>query len=125
MFSWSPENLIIGKCWIRDDSGELGESEIAQFEGGHPEESWHGKWITAPFSQGDSTGIFQVGRVPEIDEIEKARLYVCGLGLYEVYINGKKVGDQFLTPYFIGLPVLDSVSDHGCEGVFGKRRKSN
>lgn len=38
--------------------------------------------------------------MPEIDEIEKARLYVCGLGLYEVYINGKKVGDQFLTPYF-------------------------
>lgn len=38
--------------------------------------------------------------VPEIEKIEKARLYVCGLGLYEVYINGKKVGDQFLTPYF-------------------------
>lgn len=88
------------KVLVCDDSGELGESEIAQFEGGHPEESWHGKWITAPFSREIQPVFSKWVDVPEIDEIEKARLYVCGLGLYEVYINGKKVGDQFLTPYF-------------------------
>lgn len=88
------------KVLVCDDFGELGESEIAQFEGGHPEENWHGKWITAPFSREIQPVFSKWVDVPEIDEIEKARLYVCGLGLYEVYINGKKVGDQFLTPYF-------------------------
>ncbi len=31
-------------------------------------------------------------------EIEKARLYVTGVGLYEAYLNGKKVGNEYLTP---------------------------
>ncbi|MBS1563112.1 MAG: family 78 glycoside hydrolase catalytic domain, partial [Bacteroidetes bacterium] len=33
-----------------------------------------------------------------IDRIKKARLYVSGLGLYEVYVNGQKIGDQVLAP---------------------------
>ncbi len=31
-------------------------------------------------------------------EIVKSRLYLSGLGLYEAYINGEKVGDQVLAP---------------------------
>jgi alpha-L-rhamnosidase len=31
-------------------------------------------------------------------EIDKAMLYISGLGLYEAYINGKRVGDQVLSP---------------------------
>ncbi|GHV49609.1 hypothetical protein FACS1894181_08980 [Bacteroidia bacterium] len=30
--------------------------------------------------------------------IASARLYICGLGYYEAYINGRKVGDQVLDP---------------------------
>ena len=30
--------------------------------------------------------------------IAKARLYICGLGYYEAYINGEKVGDHLLDP---------------------------
>ncbi len=34
----------------------------------------------------------------KIDEaIEKARLYICGLGYYELQLNGKRVGDSLLT----------------------------
>lgn len=31
--------------------------------------------------------------------VVSARLYVTGVGLYEAYINGKKVGREYLTPY--------------------------
>lgn len=31
-------------------------------------------------------------------KIKKATAYVCGLGFYELYINGKKIGDQVLAP---------------------------
>ena len=33
-------------------------------------------------------------------EIKKARLYITGLGLYQAYINNKKVGNAYLTPGF-------------------------
>lgn len=32
-------------------------------------------------------------------EVESARLYVTGLGLYEAFLNGEKVGNEYLTPY--------------------------
>jgi alpha-L-rhamnosidase len=31
-------------------------------------------------------------------EIESAEIAICGLGLYELYLNGKKVGDRVLDP---------------------------
>ena len=31
-------------------------------------------------------------------KIQRATAYVCGLGLYEFYLNGSKVGDQVLSP---------------------------
>ncbi len=36
---------------------------------------------------------FKVG-----DGVKKATVYICGLGLYNLYINGKKVGDQVMAP---------------------------
>ena len=33
-------------------------------------------------------------------EIKRARLYITGLGLYQAYINDKKVGNAYLTPGF-------------------------
>ena len=54
------------KVLVCDDTGELGESETAQFEGGHPEESWHGKWITTPFSREIQPVFSKWVDVPEI-----------------------------------------------------------
>jgi len=31
-------------------------------------------------------------------EIKRATVYICGLGLYELFINGNKIGDQVLAP---------------------------
>ena len=33
-------------------------------------------------------------------KVKNARLYITGLGLYQAFINGKKVGNAFLTPGF-------------------------
>ena len=32
--------------------------------------------------------------------VDKARLSITGVGLYEAYLNGQKAGDEFLTPNF-------------------------
>lgn len=33
-------------------------------------------------------------------EIKRATAYVCGLGLHELYINGRRVGDEYLNPAY-------------------------
>mgnify|MGYP001509506702 CR=1 len=91
-------------CWqvtVTDDTGDSAVSDTAYFEGGHPAEDWYGEWITAPFSTEihplfQKTFTLEEARLAEMT----ARMYICGLGLYEVYLNGKKVGDEYLTPYF-------------------------
>lgn len=35
---------------------------------------------------------------PVIGDVRRATVYISGLGLYELYINGKKIGDQVLAP---------------------------
>ena len=62
---------------------------------------WAAKWIGAPWHGAGSTAEaapylrrgFSIGQKPV-----KARLYITALGLYEAYLNGRKVGDGHFTP---------------------------
>ncbi len=87
---------------VKDQNQEDGDwSEIAHFETGLRHEDWQAKWIEpedevdpkaykpAPFLRRD----FSI-----TGEIAQARLYVTAHGLYEAYLNGKRVGDQVFTP---------------------------
>ena len=67
------------------------------FETGKRNEAWTGKWISCD-SKENRHPYFEKEIVPA-KEVAKARLYVCGLGLYEVYVDEKRVGDEYLTPY--------------------------
>lgn len=90
------------KVAVTDEMGDKIVSEIASFEGGHPREEWHGSWIKAPFVR-EIHPIFRKKFVldeTEIQKLKSGRLYLCGLGLYEVFLNGEKVGEDYLTPYF-------------------------
>lgn len=97
-----PGRTYFWRAAVTDDTGETAVSETASFEGGHPEGTWHGSWIQAPFVR-DIHPVFRKNFFLEEQQhksLSAARLYICGLGLYEVYINGEKVGDSYLTPYF-------------------------
>lgn len=85
---------------VTDNTGDKAVSASAYFEGGHPDGGWTGHWIKAPFVQ-DIHPVFQKDfDLPFSPDGKNARLYICGLGLYEVYLNGEKVGDAYLAPYF-------------------------
>ena len=85
------------KVRVCDQAGEVsGWSEPATFEMALLDEAdWQGKWI------GGAAGVpapmlrrqFQVRGA-----VERARLYVSGIGWSEVYLNGGKVGDRVLEP---------------------------
>ena len=57
--------------------------------------------LSSPFIKPKNKGIFSPIFFKNIKiekEIKKARLYITGLGLYQAFINDKKVGNAYLTP---------------------------
>ena len=79
------------------DAEEEG-SAVSWFETGKMKEPWQAQWIRAPFDK-EVHPIFI--KEFELDgNIASARAYITGLGLYELKINGVRVGDEYLTPYY-------------------------
>lgn len=81
---------------VTADNGETAVSAVNWFETAKREEPWQAKWITCENLRRHP--VFQK-EIPVHGRLESARLYICGLGLYEAEINGQKVGDEYLTPY--------------------------
>lgn len=109
------------ECWwqvhVWDKNGEVsGWSEPAFWRMGLLNESdWQATWIGAPW-QGEETLPAPSDRSVRVPnhlpppapmlrkefavnkEVEKAVVYVTGLGYFELYLNGKKVSDDVLVP---------------------------
>ena len=86
-----------------DSEGEASAwSEAACFEIGLLEpDDWGAQWIASPLEGAPKTPapVPALRREFEIYRpIARARLYVTALGLYEVEINGRRVGDHELAP---------------------------
>jgi alpha-L-rhamnosidase len=78
-----------------------GWSELKFWEMGlmNPED-WTASWIE-PVIPGDSVGRPSPMMRKEFEltkAIKRARLYITSHGLYEAHLNGRRVGDQYLTP---------------------------
>ncbi|WP_084134693.1 alpha-L-rhamnosidase [Paenibacillus harenae] len=93
-----PRTRYYWRVQVWADNGDRAVSDIAWFETAKLDEPWSAKWI-----------------VPELDKdvhpvlsrsfeltgpVASARAYVCGLGLYEMEINGAKAGDEYFAPHF-------------------------
>lgn len=91
-----PRKRYIFTVWAKEEEGEEAKAE-GFFETGKEEEKWLGKWI-AP--QKDDTACMPLLYKDFVLEqkVCKARLYICGVGLYEVFLDGKKAGDEYLQP---------------------------
>ena len=71
------------------------------------EGDWKGKWIGLDKAIGDDDIKSEKSRLSArmlrkefatTKKIKRATAYVCGLGLFEFYLNGQKIGDQVLAP---------------------------
>ena len=67
------------------------------FETGKCGRPWSAVWISSR-PEDDFHPIF-TRRFNISDKPVNARLYITGLGLYEAYINDRRVGDEYMTPY--------------------------
>ena len=95
-FQRKPRTRYYWRVYIKDDLGAEVISEIAWFETGKETENWIGRWIG---TKEDSMRMPVLYKRFNLDqEVINGRCYALGVGLYEIYINGKKVGDEYLLP---------------------------
>lgn len=75
------------------DKGDTAVSQVNSFETGKLDEPLLGQWLTTPFAEAP-----YVRKVFHTPAVRKARLYIAGLGLYHLEVNGQKVGNEYLAP---------------------------
>lgn len=89
---------------VVDNVGECAKESVS-FEMGRLDSPWEAKWIT------DGSYVFKEPKISpktmtfkkEINlskQIKSARLYATALGIYELILNDKKVGEDYFAPGF-------------------------
>ncbi len=86
------------------DNDKYATSDWGFFETAKMQDAWTGQWISAPL--GANVHPYLRKELVIDGEILAARVYACGLGLYELEINGQKAGDEYLLP---GYHSYDSI----------------
>lgn len=61
---------------------------------------WQAQWITRTTNIDELPAPFFRRELVLDGKVKKARVYICGLGYYELHINGRKVGDHLLDPAY-------------------------
>ncbi len=90
------------RVWDKDDRPSP-FSSIATWEMGLLDaDRWRAQWVTAPDGEPNAMGPAPYVRKTFVlsNWVKRARLYICGLGYYELHLNGAKVGDHVLDPAF-------------------------
>ncbi|MDF7638723.1 family 78 glycoside hydrolase catalytic domain [Lactobacillus sp. ESL0791] len=86
------------------------------FETGKMNEHYTAKWIGNSDKSLQNTLLRKKFRLTKA--VTNARLYITGLGLYEVYFNQKKVGSEFLTPGITAYDQLTQVQTYDISKMF-------
>ena len=104
------------QCWwkvrVWDETGaESSWSSPASFTVGPLSAAdWSGQWIGATWMKNNEGPLPWLRKTVTLEKIPTtATIYVCALGYYELYVNGRKVGDDVLSP---------AVSDYGKRGLY-------
>ena len=87
-----------------DDSGETAAAELC-FETGRLETPWQAQWISDPGYSFTEKGVSPVPMVFRktlrlSGEVKRAVIYATAMGIYELALNGKRVGDRYFAPGF-------------------------
>ena len=99
-----PFTTYTAQLEIVDDAGECATASVA-VETGRMDTPWTAKWIT------DGSYHFTEKKVSPVPmmfkkglkvtkKVASARVYATAVGIYELELNGKKVGDQYFAPGF-------------------------
>ena len=95
-----PFTRYFWKVYVQDETGKtVCSTEKAFFETGFLGKKWTAQWILGKTGSSYKAPVQYFRRRFNIEKkVVKARLYATALGLYEAYINGKKVSPDLFTP---------------------------
>jgi alpha-L-rhamnosidase len=91
-----PRTRYFWRVTVWGDKGDSAVSDTAWFESSKLEEVWKAQWITPDMDKEIHTLMRKGFEIK--GEIAAARAYICGLGLYELELNGKRVSDEYFAP---------------------------
>ncbi|MCP1133677.1 glycoside hydrolase family 78 protein [Paenibacillus polysaccharolyticus] len=94
----TPRTRYYWRVTVWNERSEQAVSETAWFETAKMDESWTATWIKPDLDK-DIHPVMKKNfelRGP----IKQARAYICGLGIYELELNGVKAGEEYLTPHY-------------------------
>ena len=95
-----PFTRYFWKVQVIDESGKKStSSEKAFFETGFLGKKWSAEWICDKIGECYKNPVQRFIRRFQINKkVQKARLYTTALGLYEAYLNGKRVSPDLFSP---------------------------
>lgn len=96
-----PFTKYFWKAVLWDERAQQSASAVYSFETGMIEtRNWQGNWISDGSDIHYQPASFFRKPFTAGKEIRSARVYIAVGGLYELYINGEKIGDQRLDPMY-------------------------
>ncbi|MDO3644335.1 alpha-L-rhamnosidase [Mucilaginibacter sp. L3T2-6] len=85
---------------VWDKNGKSVVSPVAAFETGLMKTNWHGAWISDNHDPDMKPAPYFRKTFGLTKKVVSARAYIAVAGLYELYINGEKIGDHRLDPMY-------------------------
>lgn len=92
-----PRTTYYYRVQVTGDMGDSAVSDVHVFETGKMGEKWEAEWILP--QKEDTFHPIMKKTFRAAKEVKRARFYGTGVGLFEVYVNGKKLGNECLMPY--------------------------
>ena len=92
-----PRTRYYYRIEVFGEDGENAQSQTAWFETGKMDEPWEADFIGMDEKDTYHPVFFRDFTTEK--KVTSARIYVTGLGLYEAYLNGVKIGDDYLAPF--------------------------
>src|ERR1017187_3409212 len=86
------------RAWDKDGKASAYSRPASWDMGLLSPQDWQGQWIDRTTDTNSLPAPLLLRAFTLDGKIKQARPYVCGLGYYELHLNGKKVGDHLLDP---------------------------
>lgn len=101
------------QVYVEDDTGDRAHAET-WFETGKLGEEWKADWIT--YKEENIFPIF-FRDFSLSGPIRKSRLYISAAGVFEVWLNGNKIGNEYLAPYLTDYTERTQILTFSLDGM--------
>jgi alpha-L-rhamnosidase len=95
-----PQTKYFWKAIVWDAAGNKYDAAVTSFETGRMQSAWKGTWITDGIDVNKRPAGYFRKEISIEKKLLSARAYISAGGLFELYLNGKQVGDQRLNPMY-------------------------